>query len=189
MSSKMKDTPERLSHITISLHWLIALFILGLMTLGVYMSETASYGLYPTHKSLGIFIFLFIVIRVLWRWKNGWPKPVGQHQGWEQALATLIHWILILGTLAFPISGMLMSYAGGHGLQLFGWDLVSANLVDGKREVLDAGLAGAANSAHKTLLPIMLAAILLHVAGALKHHVIDKDNTLKRMFGFKNNSL
>ncbi|MGR3808650.1 cytochrome b561 [Pasteurella testudinis DSM 23072] len=188
MSSKMKDTRERFSHITLSLHWLIAIFIIGLMALGVYMGETASYGLYPTHKSLGIFIFIFIVIRVLWRWKNGWPQPAGKHSGWEQALAKLIHWILILGTLAFPISGMLMSYAGGHGLQLFGLDLVSANLVDGKREVLNAALAGSANAVHKSLLPIMTAAILLHIAGALKHHVIDKDNTLKRMFGFKNNA-
>ncbi|MGR6981119.1 cytochrome b [Testudinibacter sp. P27/CKL/0425] len=186
MTSKMKDTTERLSHITISLHWLIALFIFGLMALGVYMSETASYGLYPTHKSLGIFIFIFIVIRVLWRWKNGFPKPVGQHAGWEQALAKLIHWVLLLGTLAFPISGMLMAYGGGHGLQLFGLDLIAANVVDGKREVLNGGLAGAASAVHGSLLPIMLAAIFLHIAGALKHHIIDKDNTLKRMFGFKN---
>lgn len=188
MASKMKDTPERFSHITLSLHWLIAIFIIGLMALGVYMSETASYGLYPTHKSLGIFIFVFIVIRVLWRWKNGWPQPTGNHSSLEQILAKLIHWILILGTLAFPISGMLMSYGGGHGLQLFGLDLISANLVDGKREVLNGGLAGAASAVHGSLLPIMTAAILLHIAGALKHHIIDKDNTLKRMLGFKHNA-
>ena len=73
MASKMKDTRERFSHITLSLHWLIAVFIIGLMALGFYMAETSSYDLYPTHKSMGIFIFFFIVIRVLWRWKNGWP--------------------------------------------------------------------------------------------------------------------
>ncbi|MGV6989677.1 cytochrome b [Testudinibacter sp. P80/BLE/0925] len=188
MASKMKDTPERFSHITLSLHWLIAIFIIGLMALGVYMGETASYDLYPTHKSLGIFIFIFIVIRVLWRWKNGWSQPTGKHNRLEQILAKLIHWILILGTLAFPISGMLMSYGGGQGLQLFGLDLISANLVDGKREAVNGTLAGVANEIHKSLLPIMLGAILLHIAGALKHHVIDKDNTLKRMLGFKNNA-
>lgn len=187
MSSKMKDTVERFSHITLSLHWLIAIFIFGLMALGVYMSETGSYGLYPTHKSLGIFIFLFIVIRVLWRWKNGWPQPAGKHSSWEQALAKLVHWVLIIGTLAFPISGMLMVYAGGHGLQLFGWDLVSANLLNGNREVLDGDLARMAREVHGILLPMMLAAILLHIVGAAKHHILDKDNTLKRMLGFKNN--
>ncbi|WP_267963695.1 cytochrome b [Testudinibacter sp. TR-2022] len=184
--SKMKDTRERLSHITLSLHWLIAFFILGLMTLGVYMTETSRYDLYPTHKSLGIFIFFFIVIRVLWRWKNGWPQPVAQHKNWEEALAKLVHWVLILGTLAFPISGMLFSIGGGHGLQIFGLDLVSANLVDGQRQMLNPDLASIAGEVHESLLPIMLAAILLHVAGALKHHIIDKNNTLKRMLGFKN---
>lgn len=186
MASKMKDTRERLSHITLSLHWLIAVFIIGLMTLGFYMAETSSYDLYPTHKSMGIFIFFFIVIRVLWRWKNGWPQPVAKHHAWEEKLSSLVHWILILGTLAFPISGMLMSVGGGNGLQLFGLDLVSINLVNGEKAALNPGLAYYAAKVHESLLPLMGTAILLHIAGALKHHVIDKNNTLKRMLGFKN---
>ena len=65
-------------------------------------------------------------------------------------------------------------------------NLVSINLVNGEKAALNPGLAYYAAKVHESLLPLMGTAILLHIAGALKHHVIDKNNTLKRMLGFKN---
>ncbi|MGY0400274.1 MAG: cytochrome b, partial [Ostreibacterium sp.] len=118
----MKDSYKRLSHLTISLHWLVGLTIIGLIAVGLYMSENEVYALYPIHKSLGMIIFVFILLRILWRIKNGWIEDIGD-KPWENKLARIIHWVLIIGTLLFPISGIVMSGAGGKGLSIFSWEL------------------------------------------------------------------
>lgn len=179
----MKDTPQRFSHITIALHWLVGLTIISLIAVGIYMEETQAYSLYPIHKSVGIIILGFILVRIVWRMMNGWPKPVGDTVAWEHTLAKVIHWVLIIGTLLFPVSGMIMSGAGGYGLEVFGLELLAANIVDGKSVPLNGELAGAAHSLHGLLGNVMIAAIILHVGGALKHHFIKHDKTLVRMLG------
>lgn len=181
----MKDTKAKLSHITISLHWLVGLTIIALIGVGMYMESNSVYSLYPIHKSIGILILLFVIPRVIWRLYNGWPQPASDYQVWEHRLAHLIHWVLIIGTVLFPISGMMMSGAGGHGLEVFGIELLSANVVDGKAVPLNADVAGLGHTMHGVLGNVMIGAIVLHVAGALKHHIMDKDHTLKRMLGKK----
>lgn len=177
------DTASRFAPTTIVLHWLVALTIITLMAVGYYMEENEVYSLYPIHKSIGTLILFVALARVVWRWRNGWPVPVSQYQRWETALAKIAHWVLILGTLLFPISGMMMSGMGGYGVPIFGIDLLAPNIVDGKTVPLNKSLAGLGSQVHGALLPIMLTALGLHVAGALKHHIIDKDGTLRRMLG------
>lgn len=179
----MKDTQEKLSHTTIALHWLVGLGIIGLIAVGIYMEQTKTFSLYPLHKSMGIIILGFIVARIIWRMINGWPKPVGEAQSWENTLGTVIHWVLIIGTLLFPVSGMMMSGAGGHGLAVFGLELLPANIVDGEFVPLNGELAGMAHNVHGILGNVMIIAVILHVAGALKHHFIKHDRTLVRMLG------
>ena len=81
---------------------------------------------------------------------------------------------------------MMMSVMGGHGLQLFGLELIANNpdlANPGKNLPLDGDMARNARQVHGLLLWVMLTAIVLHVAGALKHHLVDKDGTLKRIMG------
>jgi len=184
----MKDTKQKLSHITISLHWLVAIGIIALLAVGVYMEETHSYGLYPIHKSFGIIIFIFVLIRVAWRIKAGWPTPVSEYKNYEQVLSKLIHWVLIIGTVLMPVSGMMMSGLGGHGIIVFGVELMASNPdPDNANKVLalNGNLAGFGHSVHHWLGKIMIASVVLHVVGAFKHHIIDKDRTLLRMLGKK----
>ena len=68
-----KDTEEKLSAVTVGLHWLIGITIISLIAVGIYMEENEIFFLYPIHKSIGILIFLFVLIRVVWRIANGWP--------------------------------------------------------------------------------------------------------------------
>ncbi len=173
----MKDTAERFSHITISLHWLIGLSIIGLLAVGIYMERTEAFALYPIHKSFGITIFVFILIRAVWRMMNGWPKPVGNHQAWEITLAKLSHWVLLIASILMPISGMMMSGAGGHGVEVWGMTLIA------KTEDKNELLAGLGHQAHGLLGWVLIVTVALHVAGALKHHVMDGDGTLRRMLG------
>lgn len=180
------DTADKFSPITIALHWIVGLSIIGLLAVGVYMAETETRSLYPLHKSFGFLIFFIVVLRVVWRVRNGWPVPVSQYSSIEQILAKVVHWVLILGTLCMPISGFLMSTMGGHGLEVFGLEVVARNLDPenpAKSIPINKALAGFSHSTHHWLGEAMIVAVILHVAGALKHHLIDRDGTLRRMLG------
>ncbi len=180
----MSDTQEALSSITRSLHWLIGLSIIALIAVGIYMEETETFALYPIHKSLGVLVFPFVLFRVIWRMKEGWPSPAGNYSTLEHVLSKAVHWVLIIGTVAFPISGMMMSGAGGHGIPLFGLELLAANPDPANpMEVipLNKDIAGLGHTIHGIAGNVMILAIVLHLVGALKHHLVDKDSTLRRM--------
>ena len=179
------STTEKLNNTTIFLHWIIAITIISLMSIGWYMSKFKAYGLYDIHKSVGILMFLIIVYRVAWRLKHGFPEPIGEAQTYELILAKVVHWILLAGSLLFPLSGMLMSGAGGHGLYVFGFELLAENPhpETGRAMALNKTLAEWGSQMHGLLFWVLLIALLLHVGGALKHHFIYKDRTLKRMLG------
>lgn len=180
------DTAKQLSKTTIALHWIVGLSIIGLLAVGQIMEMFEIYRLYPIHKAFGFLIFFVIMARVLWRMKNGWPTPVSEYQKHEQVLSKLVHWVLIIGTMLMPISGFLMSAVGGHGVDVFGLEIVARNpdpLDANKALAHNAAIAGAAHEVHEILGKIMMAAVALHIAGALKHHIADKDGTLRRMLG------
>ena len=180
------DSREKLSATTICLHWIVAVLTIGLLTVGVYMVETKGFWLYPWHKSFGVTLGLFVILRVLWRIKNGWPEHVGDYTSIEQFLAKLVHYLLIIGTVLMPISGFLMSAMGGHGVAVFGWELFHHNPdpTDPSKVIpINGTVAGIAHSLHWIAGYSIIAGVVLHVVGAVKHHVVDKDGTLRRMFG------
>lgn len=182
----MRDTHTRFSWITVSLHWIVALTIIGLLAIGVFMVETEAYYLFNWHESFGFLIFFIVLCRVVWRFKNGLPTPVGQYSNIEQCLAKVAHWVLIVGTVLMPISGFLMSALGGRGLAVFGLEIVALNADPlNPNEVIayNETIANLGHSVHHWLGYILIATVALHIFGALKHHVIDKDGTLKRMLG------
>ena len=180
------DMPNRFSRITIILHWIVALSMIGLLAVGVYMVETKAYGLYAWHKSFGFLLFFVVVVRVAWRLKNGWPTPVREYPTIEQSLAKAVHWALLIGTVLMPLSGFLMSAFGGHGVDVFGLEVVARN-ADPENPVKaiahNQTIAGLCSAIHHWLGYILIAAVILHVSAAFKHHAIDKDGTLKRMLG------
>lgn len=181
-------TKQPLSLTTKLLHWIVAIFMISLIAVGIYMNENGVYALYPIHKSMGVIAFVFILWRVIWRVKQGWPTPVSQYHKHEQMLSKLVHWVLIIGTIIMPISGMIMSGFGGHGVAVFGLELVAENYANGNPNVkvpINAELSALGSRMHGVVGTVLIGAILLHVVGALKHHFLDKDNTLRRMLGMK----
>lgn len=180
------DQQSKLSHITISLHWLVGLLIIGLLGSGVYMVETKAYGTYDWHKSFGVLVLIFVIPRVLWRLRNGWPQPVASHKRYEHTLARCVHWTLIIGMCLMPLSGFVMSAMGGSGVPFFGLNLIGENNLSGEPGEFvphNEFLAELFYFAHTTLSKIMIIAVILHVVGALKHHIVDRDGTLRRMLG------
>ncbi|WP_216605136.1 cytochrome b [Pelistega europaea] len=183
MNNSQTSCTEPLGKVTIVLHWLIAIVMIGMITLGIYIGENKAFSLMPLHKSIGILIFVFVVWRLILRLTQGFPKPLGNPPALQHLVAMIVHWILLLGTVLFPLSGMVMSAMGGRGLAMFGIQLVASNIVDGKPVALNESLAGLAHTIHTSIVPVMIAAIVLHILGALYHHFIVKDDTVKRMTG------
>ncbi|WP_051227165.1 cytochrome b [Oceanospirillum beijerinckii] len=175
-----------LDRLTIALHWLVGWSIIGLLALGIYMEENNAYHLYGLHKSLGALIFIVIVIRAWRRVRQGWPKPVNEYTRMEQRLSKITHYVLLIGSVLIPLSGLVMTIAGGRGLEVFGLEVIGANIDPANPDKplpLVAPLAGIAHQMHGMVSNLVIVALVLHIIGALKHHMIDKDNTLKRMLG------
>lgn len=182
----MSDSKVKLSGVSVGLHWLVGITMIVMVTVGVYMTDFKEYALYPIHKSVGMIIFVVILMRVIWRVKQGWPEAASTYKTWEQKLSKVVHWMLIIATVVMPISGMLMSGLGGYGLAVFGLEFLAATPNPeevGKMIPINGPAAGAAHETHEIAGKVMFVAFLLHVAGALKHHFMDKDGTLRRMLG------
>lgn len=179
---------NKMSGWTVIFHWAVAIAVLGLLLLGYYMKTTQTFSLYPIHKSLGILALFIILARVIWRVREGWPAPLPTHKKREVRLSRFIQWTLLIATIGMPVSGILMGAASGHGIALFGLEIVPRNpdpsnpaAVIAFSPVLDS----VGHWIHEWLSYAMVAALVLHLFGALKHHFFDKDHTLRRMMGAK----
>ena len=176
--------PKSISRPEIALHWIVAIGVIGMIAVGQYMHHFEVRSLVGIHKSIGALLLIIILARVILRWRKGWPENISQGPAWQHRLARVVHWVLILGPIAMVGSGINGSIMGGRGLYIFGLEIISANLgANGRPIPINLEVAKAAGMAHAIIGKILLAAIVLHIAGALKHHLLDKDNTLKRMLG------
>lgn len=170
---------QRYSTLSIILHWLIALGIFVCFPLGLYMADLklspTKLQLISYHKWLGVTIFALLVIRILWRVTHQAPALPNQMPKWQIAASHLTHSALYLLMIAIPVSGWLMSSAKGFTTVYFGI-FPLPDLLEKNKEVADL-----LESTHATLNYILLAFVILHIAGALKHQFIDKDNLINRM--------
>lgn len=166
----------------IALHWLVALFILGSFVVGTYMValDLSPWKLkvYSWHKWDGVTIFLLVVVRLVWRLFHPAPPLPATMRPWEHNVAGVAHALLYLLMLAVPISGWLMSSAAGIPVVYFGV-LQLPDLVAKNKELFEL-----LKTVHYVLNKTLLALIVLHVAAAVKHHVVDRDDVLVRMLPF-----
>ncbi|MBX2848685.1 MAG: cytochrome b [Acidiferrobacterales bacterium] len=176
----MKDTLEKFSFPTIAFHWVIAIGMIAMLAFGLYLDDmprSPEKGeLIGLHKSFGIIILSLAILRILWRIKNKFPIPVAPMDEQQARVAKITHWVLIVATALMPISGVLMSVGGGHPVGVFGFELIAA----GEKNAL---LSNVGHRIHGAGANVVMIFIVLHIAGAIKHHFFDKDATLTRMLG------
>lgn len=174
----LKNTTDKYGIMAKLFHWPMAIIMMGLIILGLYMSaldpSPDKYELYGLHKSFGLLILWMVGLRILWRFYTKPPQTHKNHQKWERTLAKIVHFVLYVSMIGMPLTGWLMSSAGGHAVSFFGLS-VPALMGENKN------FGGLMNDTHRILSYMLIGTILLHVAGALKHHFIDKDDTFKRM--------
>lgn len=131
------------------------------------------------HKSFGVTILVLAILRIIWRHTAG-PRPQlpDTMRPWERALARFSHVALYALLFAVPLAGWTMSSAKNYPVSWFG-QFQLPDLVGPSERVFEI-----AHGAHGTLALSLALVALLHLAGALKHHFIRRDNVLKRMLPF-----
>jgi cytochrome b561 len=174
----------RYGAVAVGLHWLVALLIAGMIGLGFAMvryfeapAELATkFTLYQWHKSFGITILALALLRLGWRQLNPVPPLPGTLRPWERVLARGTHAALYGLLLATPLAGWVMASASSLPTgEVFGLFTLPA-LVGS-----DEAMYGIAREVHEILAWSLVAVVALHVAGALKHHFVLKDDVLLRM--------
>ena len=193
-------TNNQYTKTAIVLHWLIALGIFAMFALGWYMAElpkdapkAMSFDLFDLgiynwqlteevsprtfyfnlHKSVGVTLLGLIVLRIIWRITHRPPALLNSLSAAEKNLATAGHHALYLLMVLLPLSGVLMALYSKYGLKWFCMDLFAGLDNPGMRDTF--------KEAHEVLGVLMLIVIAVHILGAIKHKLIDKDGTMDRM--------
>jgi cytochrome b561 len=178
----------RYGAVAISLHWTIAAAILAQLAAGLWMvrairsadSQALAYHAYQWHKSLGLTVLVLSLLRLCWRLANPPPPLPATMTGIERKAAKTLHGLFYLLTVGMPLVGWAMVSASPLGLPtmvfgLFEWPHIA--WLAG----LGGGVEAAFKTAHRAMAYAFIGLLALHVAAALKHHLIARDDVLARM--------
>ncbi len=169
----------RYSNTAISLHWLIALLIFAGWGMGLYMADLKlspeKLKLFSWHKWIGITVLLLACLRAAWRVTHVPPPPNPAHPAWQRLAAKLAHLGLYALMFAIPLSGWMFSSASGYSVKYLGL-IPLPDLVDKNKE-----LANLLKETHELLAWALAAVVVVHIGGALQHHLFHRDDTLARM--------
>ena len=167
-------------------HWLTALLILAIIPLGIIAGRipidtdaqvALKTTLYSLHKTLGIAAFAVALARIAYAVTQTKPAPLHPDRKAETMLAAIVHWLLYISLVLVPLSGWIHHSASAIAAPVW---IPFADALPFVPQ--NATVADAFGGLHWLWSKIMVAAILLHVAGALKHAFIDRDATLRRMW-------
>jgi cytochrome b561 len=177
-----RNTKSSWGSVSKAFHWLVVLLIVNQwwiaeradnLPLGMAKIQALAW-----HKSFGLTILMLAVLRLVWRLMNPVPDLTAESRPWERALARLSHFLLYGLIFALPVSGWLMSSARNFPVSWFKLfqfpDLVAPN----------EQLFQQMRALHHLLFSALVVVALLHIAGALKHHFIDRNDVLKRLLPF-----
>ena len=174
------DPSGRYTTTAIVLHWLIAVLVLGMIALGWSMQEIPKdpvgprVNAYNLHKSIGMTVLLLMVARALWRGTHRAPDLPPMPR-WQARAARAVHVILYVCLFVQPLTGYLGSAYSGYPVKIYGVTLPAwAPRLDAVKDAMSA--------LHLVNSWILVTALILHLAGSLKHALIDRDGSFRRMW-------
>ena len=179
------NTATRYGSVTKSFHWLTALLILTVIPLGIIANglpyETSEElarkaWLFSLHKTVGVTIFFVALARIGWAITQPKPAPIHAGRPVEHFLAEMVHWLLYGSLVLVPLSGWI-HHASTEGFAPIWWPFGQDLFFVPKNPELAEFTAGL----HIVLERVLAVSLVLHIAGAIKHALIDKDETLSRM--------
>jgi len=174
---------QRYTRTAMAFHWVLALALVGIFFFGLYMTglplSPARLKYFNWHKWAGMSILLLSAARLLWRASHRPPAlPAAMLRampGWQQAAHAGVHHLMYLLFFAVPLIGWAYSSAAGFPIVLFGM-LPLPDFVAKSPE-----LAQALKPWHGYAAYALAALVVLHVAAAFKHQLIDRDGLISRM--------
>lgn len=189
----LRNTDKGYGAVTKGFHWLTALLILAVIPLGLIASDMAhdlrdpaiaatdamaarTALLFSIHKTIGVTIFFVALARILWALSQPRPGLINGDRPAEAFLAVCVHWLLYGSLVAVPLSGW-VHHAATTGFAPIWWPFGQSLPFVPKDETI-ARIAG---TTHYLLQWVLIGALTLHIIGVIKHHVIDRDATLRRM--------
>ena len=184
------NSEARYGAVAMTLHWLLALAIIGMLILGKYMAGLARddpnrFDLIQLHKSIGITILVLSVARLAWRLINKVPPLPAHMPAWERFAAHTSHVLLYVLIIGIPLSGWALASSSPLGIPTiwFGWFEIPH--LPGLQGFADQhAVEQNFRDTHEILGNLMILLLLIHVGAALKHHFWDRDSVLVRMLPF-----
>ena len=179
----LRNSRESWGWLAIALHWAMAALILAAWPIGFAMTRwfeddlAQKFELYQLHKSLGFTILTLALLRLLWRLVNTAPELPETLAGWEKRLAHATHWGLYALFIVLPLTGWLMVSSSPIQVPTVVFGLVPVPNLTGP----DEALFQVTQTTHQWLAWCFGVLLVLHIAAALKHHLILKDQVLRRM--------
>ena len=186
----LTNTQARYGSVAKALHWSVALLILAMLPVGFIaakLAEATQAGspivpigvlttMFSAHKTFGVLVLILAVLRILWAFSQPRPAPLHPERRLETLAAEAVHWMLYAFILLVPLTGWIHHAASSGFAPIWGPFGQNLPLVP-KDEALSHLFA----QLHFAAVLGMLGTLGLHIAGALKHQVIDRDVTLARM--------
>lgn len=182
----LANSNTRYGSVAMTLHWLIAIAIIGMLVVGKYMhglpnSDPNKFMLYQLHKSTGITILALTVVRLVWRFTGPVPPLPATMATWERWAAHVSHFLLYALMLLIPLSGWAVASTSSSGVPtvwfgLFEVPHLPVPVTDEAHEAAEEG--------HELFGNLVILLLLVHVGAALKHHFWDRDTVLRRMLPF-----
>jgi cytochrome b561 len=169
----------RYSRTAVWLHWTIALLLIANLLLGFFHEDfekpvRASMMFY--HKAIGMAVLALTLVRLAWRLGHRPPAFDPVLRPWEKGLAKITNWLFYALLLAIPMTGWLLSSAGGRVTSFFGlFGIPPLPIAQGE------GVKDLFAEMHEILGIATAVLVALHVAGALKHHFSGHKQLMGRM--------
>ena len=180
MRMNIRNSKDRFGFVSIVLHWLIAVIMIGLIGVGWYMVRLSDedvwyWRLLDLHEAVGMSLLILFPLKIVWRVVSPNPALLPSLASWERSTAIMVRGLLIIAIAVIPLSGFLFVATNGEAVRLY--DLITipdmGSVSKLTREWLsDIHYYGSYGCAGF---------ILLHALAALKHHFIDRNATLRRM--------
>ena len=185
----LTNTRERYGRVAQAFHWTIAVLFLAQYPLGGIAHrlprETSEQvalvaTMFSWHKTIGVVVFVLALGRITWALANPHPVLLNAEKRGEAFAAATIHWVLYAAILLIPLTGMTIHWSTTGFAPLYVPFPNTLPFIPTSESVAETAVL-----LHSVLGKVVLAAIALHVAGALKHHFVDKDATLVRMLPWR----
>lgn len=178
----------RYTRTAMTLHWLVAVALLGQIAFGWYLQLVPRGAPDRTvfvnfHKSTGLVIGLLIALRFAWRLSHKPPPLPPSMPLWERRAALVSHALLYACMLIMPVAGYTASNFSKFGVKFFNAMSLPPWGVD------DRGVYAFFNGLHVATSYVFASLIAVHVLAAVKHLVFPRHGIFRRMLPLRTGGL